>query len=290
MWRRSRSGSGSDGRAGDAVERKRHREHGRVVLNVDSCDRDVRIVDVRPAHGAESAHQVARFIKLGITTRSDGLPRRKIFELVGVEFLPLGLCGWGTWWFCVDLRDRWWFCVVLRRRTAETGNAPAAARVAAPAAAAPAAARGSTRMAAAAEDTARGTCSSCGAWHHGHVVPPEDHVFQTPTTGRCRRRRCPCHGRAAAGASAGCGATLIGNLRRNLELLGVVGGTIVVAATLARCRCDGSLGPQSGCLSARFIFVVVCEACANGRYFLMALVRSVAPHTTHLSGVSASLR
>ena len=151
MWRRSRSGSGSDGRAGDAVERKRHREHGRVVLNVDSCDRDVRILDVRPAHVAELAHQVARFIKLGITTRSDGLPRRKIFELGGVEFLPLGLCGWDTWWFCVALLDRWWFCVVLRRRTAETANAPAAARVAAPAADAPAAARGSTRMAAAAE-------------------------------------------------------------------------------------------------------------------------------------------
>jgi len=53
---------------------------------------------------------------------------------------------------------------------------------------------------------------------------------------------------AAAVAGASCAATLSGNLRRNLELLGVVGGTIVVDATLARCRCDGSLGPQSGCL------------------------------------------
>ena len=140
MWRRTRSGIGSAARAGDAVERKRHREHGRVVLNVDSCDRDVRILDVRPAHVAELGHQVARSIKLGSTTRSDGLPRREIFELGGVEFLPLGVCGWDTWWFCVALLDRWWFCAVLRRRTAETANAPAAVRVAAPAAAAPAAA------------------------------------------------------------------------------------------------------------------------------------------------------
>ena len=283
MWRRTRSGIGS---AGDAVERKRATEHDRVVLAVDSCDRDVRRLGVFPAHVAELGHQRARALKLGLTTRIDGLPRRKIFQLGGVEFLPLGVCGWDTWWFCVALRDRWWFCAVLRRRTAETANAPAAVRVAAPAAAAPAAAApAATRMALAAEAT--GTCSSCGAC----------------TTDTYRRTMCYRLRRAAAAAAAAapvmaaaavagasCAATLSGNLRRNLELLVVVGGTIVVDATLARCRCDGSLGPQSGCLLGRFDFVVVCEACANGRYFIKSLVRSVATRTTHLCGVSDALR
>ena len=198
MWRRTRSGIGS---AGDAVERKRLREHGRVVLNVDSCDRDVRILDVRPAHVAELGHQVARFIKLGSTTRSDGLPRLEIFGLGGVEVLPLGVCGWDTWWFCVALRDRWWFCAVLRRRTAETANAPAAVRVDAPAAAAPAAAApaaaapAATRMARAAEENWR--LFLLRSLHHRHV--PEDHVLQTPTSGRCRRRRRRCRRRRCRG-------------------------------------------------------------------------------------------
>jgi len=76
---------------------------------------------------------------------------------------------------------------------------------------------------------------------------------------------------AVAGADAGYAATLSYNLRRSPELL--VGGNIVVAATLARCRCDDSLGPLLGCLLDRFDFVVVCEACANGHYFLVSLVR-----------------
>ena len=138
---------------------------------------------------------------------------------------------------------------------------------------------------------ARGTCSSCGACTTGTWCHRRTMCSRLRRQAAAAAAAAPVMAAAAvAGASAGCAATLSGNLRRSPELLGVVGGTIVVDATLARCRCDGSLGPQSGCLLGRFDFVVVCEACANGRYFLVPLVRSVAPRTTHLSGVSDALR
>jgi hypothetical protein len=63
------------------------------MLAVDSGDRDVRRLDVRPAHVAEPGHHRERFQKLCTTTTRDGLPRRKIFVLGSVQFLPLDVCG-----------------------------------------------------------------------------------------------------------------------------------------------------------------------------------------------------
>ena len=65
---------------------------------------------------------------------------------------------------------------------------------------------------------------------------------------------------AAAAAAAAAAASLTSNLGRSHELFGAGVAATCVAGDGARC---GSWWPQSGCLVAGFVNVVVCEACAN---------------------------